>query len=262
MRPMPWRPGPLVQLGDDLQRVELPPVDGHRHSRGEGQHKLIRLARHRRVGGVGPHVVVRRFPDVLQVPGLARAAPQVLVDRVRRPGRHVDRQALGRGELDRLVAGHARVPDRRVDLEVRRQGGEPDLETHLVVALAGAAVRDDGGALLGGHAGQVADDQRPGQGGDQRVLVHVESIGPQRRDAERLRRNPRARRPPRPRPHRRPAPACGSSPGPRRPGRRRPRRRSPPRRSARRSSRSPPRCPGRPSRRARLSFRCHEFIPY
>ena len=166
--------------------VELAPVDGDRHSRGEGQHKLIRLARHRWVGGVGPHVVVRRFPDVLQVPGLARAAPQVLVDRVRRPGRHVDRQALGRGELDGLVPRHARVPDRRVDLEVRHQGGEPDLETHLVVALAGAAVRDDGGALLGGHTGQVADDQRPGQRGDQRVLVHVESIGPQRPDAERL----------------------------------------------------------------------------
>ena len=56
--------------------------------------------------------------------------------------RDVDRQALLLGERDRLVPGHARVADRREHLEVRRERADADLEADLVVALAGAAVRD------------------------------------------------------------------------------------------------------------------------
>ena len=35
-----------------------------------------------------------------------------------------------------------------------------------------------------GRLGEVPDDQRPGQRADQRVAVHVERVGPQRRQAE------------------------------------------------------------------------------
>lgn len=57
------------------------------------------------------------------------------------------------------------------------------LEADLVVALAGAAVGDDGGAVLlrGGH--QVLDDGGPREGGHQRVAVHVEGVGLDRREA-------------------------------------------------------------------------------
>ena len=54
----------------------------------------------------------------------------------------VDRQALLLGEGDGLVAGHAGVTDRREHLEVRAERADADLEAHLVVALAGAAVGD------------------------------------------------------------------------------------------------------------------------
>ena len=54
----------------------------------------------------------------------------------------VDRQALLLGERDRLVPGHAGVADRREHPQVGRERADADLEAHLVVALAGAAVRD------------------------------------------------------------------------------------------------------------------------
>ena len=60
----------------------------------------------------------------------------------------VDRQVVLLGELDRLVAGQRVVADRGDAREVGCEGGDADLEAHLVVALAGAAVRDDGRAVL------------------------------------------------------------------------------------------------------------------
>ena len=67
---------------------------------------------------------------------------------------------------------------------MRGQVGDADLEPHLVVALAGAAVGDHARAVRLGRRGQVPDDQRPGQRADQRVAVHVQGVGPQRRQAE------------------------------------------------------------------------------
>ena len=96
--------------------------------------------------------------------------------------------AIGRplllGEGDRLVAGHAGVADRGEHLQVRAEGADADLEAHLVVALAGAAVGDHRGAVVLRGGDEVLDDQRPGQRGDQRVAVHVEGVGLQRREAE------------------------------------------------------------------------------
>jgi hypothetical protein len=66
----------------------------------------------------------------------------------------------------------------------RRPGASEEmLEPDLVVALAGAAVRDRGGAVLVGGGHQVLDDGRPGQRGDQRVAVHVEGVGLDRGEA-------------------------------------------------------------------------------
>ena len=68
-------------------------------------------------------------------------------------------------------------------VQVGREGADADLEAHLVVALAGAAVRDGGGAVVLGGLDEVLDDQRAGQRRDQRVAVHVERVGLQRRQA-------------------------------------------------------------------------------
>ena len=56
------------------------------------------------------------------------------------------------------------------------EGGDADLEADLVVALAGAAVGDRGGAVLAGGGDQVLDDHRAGERGDQRVAVHVQGV--------------------------------------------------------------------------------------
>ncbi len=81
------------------------------------------------------------------------------------------------GECDGLLAGPGIVTDGRDDLQVGSEGTETDLETNLVVALAGAAVRDDGPAVLTSGLHDVLDDQRAADGGHQRVAVHVQSVG-------------------------------------------------------------------------------------
>ena len=137
----------------------------------------------RRVGRVRVELLDRRVPRVLEEAGLDRAAPEVLVDRVGRAAGHVDRQAVALGEADRLVPGHAGVPDRREHLQVGRERADADLEPDLVVALAGAAVRDGVRAVPPGGGDQRLDDHRPGQRRDERVALHVERAGPQRGQA-------------------------------------------------------------------------------
>ena len=56
------------------------------------------------------------------------------------------------GERDRFLARDRVVADRRQHLQVGREHGERHLEAHLIVALAGAAVRDRRGPDLTGDA--------------------------------------------------------------------------------------------------------------
>ena len=136
-----------------------------------------------RVRGVLVDVLDRRVPDVLQEAGLDGPAEDVLVDGVRGLLGGGDREVLLLAEGDRLVPGHRVVTDRGDALQVGAERGDAGLEPHLVVALAGAAVGDGGGAVLLGGGDQVLDDGRPGEGGDQRVAVHVEGVGLDRREA-------------------------------------------------------------------------------
>src|SRR5674536_140864 len=77
------------------------------------------------------------------------------------------------------------MPESRTGASTRRSGAsaEADLEAHLVVALAGAAVSERARAVPAGRLDHVLDDHRPGQRRDQRVPVHVQRVGPQRRQA-------------------------------------------------------------------------------
>ena len=132
------------------------------------------------VGGDGPFVGVgrRRDPRVLEHARLARAAPQVDVDRVRRGLGDRDLDAALGGVVDLLVAGQAH-PDahRRDDLEPRIEGVGGDIEADLVVALAGAAVGDRVGALALGDLDEELRDERPGERGGQRIGALVQRVG-------------------------------------------------------------------------------------
>ena len=149
----------------------------------EGDDDLVGLAGLGRVGRVLVDVLDRGVPDVLQEARLDGAPEDVLVDGVRGLLGGGDREVLRLAEGDRLVAGHRVVADRGDALQVGGEGDDAGLEADLVVALAGAAVGDGGGAVLLGGGDEVLDDRRPGQGGDQRVAVHVQGVRLDRRQA-------------------------------------------------------------------------------
>ena len=127
---------PGVELLDRLEHRHVLAVDRDRHAVLERDHDLVGVAWLRRVVGVGVDVLDRGVPDVLEEPRLHRAAPDVLVDGVRRLLGHVDRQLVLVGILDRLLAGPGVVAHRCDHGQVRRERADSDLEPHLVVALA------------------------------------------------------------------------------------------------------------------------------
>lgn len=180
---MPWAAGPLVELLDRLEDGDGLAVDGDGHALLEGDDDLVGLARGGGVLGVLVDVLDRRVPDVLQEARLDGAPEDVLVDGVRGLLGGRDREVLLLAEGDRLVPGHRVVTDRGDALQVGAERGDTGLEADLVVALAGAAVGDDSGVVLVGGGDEVLDDGRPGEGGDQRVAVHVEGVGLDRREA-------------------------------------------------------------------------------
>ena len=148
----------------------MPPSNSIESSTGAG----ASAGRHGPLIGIGR----RRDPRILEHPGLARAAPQVDVDRVgRRLGDRDLDPALG-GVVDLLVAGQAHPdPHRRHDLEPRIERMGRHVEPDLVVALAGAAVRDRVGALALGDLDQQLRDEWPRQRGGQRIRPLVDGVG-------------------------------------------------------------------------------------
>jgi hypothetical protein len=217
--------GAAVQFLDGLQRGDLDAVDRHRHAGLEGDGDLIRCRRELRGGGVVVDVLGGGVPDVLEVAGFDGASPDVLVDRVRVLLGGLDRQALFLGEGDGLVAGQGEVADGGDALQVRAEGLDAHFEADLVVALAGAAVGNGGGAEFAGGLHQVLDDDRAGDGGHQRVVALVEGVGLQRGHGVLVGELVDGRRPRRPRRRRSRGRAGGWSPGTRRPVRRQPPRR-------------------------------------
>lgn len=82
--------------------------------------------------------------------------------------------------LDGLLARQREVAHGRDRLELGREGRRRDLEAHLVVALARAAVRDGRRAELARRAHEVLDDDRARQRRDERVPVEVQGVRAQR----------------------------------------------------------------------------------
>ena len=91
--------------------------------------------------------------------------------------------ALG-GPLDLFFAGHAVLAHGGDDLEVGRERARADVEPHLVVALAGAAVGDGGRALLARDVDEHLGDERAAEGGGEEVLALVDGARHQRGEDE------------------------------------------------------------------------------
>ncbi|SLD05225.1 Uncharacterised protein [Mycobacteroides abscessus subsp. massiliense] len=169
---------PAVELDDGLQHADRVAVDGSWYTLVEGDDQLVGCAPVQgRVFGVVVHIFGRRVPKVFQEAGFHRASPHVLIDRERRLLRHVDRNLVLCRERDRLLAGPRVVTHRRQYFQIGCQRGKANLEAHLIVALAGAAVGDDPATVLACRGDQVLDDQRTADRGHQRVPIHVQRVG-------------------------------------------------------------------------------------
>ena len=87
---------------------------------------------------------------------------------------HRDAPLLGVGELG--IPRPDRVPQRRDHTHAREVGLERELESQLVVALAGAAVDDRLGADLLGDLGDGLRDDGARERRDERIAVLVEGV--------------------------------------------------------------------------------------
>ena len=168
----------LVEALDQWYAVEMLAVECHRPALLEGDLHVGRLVgRLARVGGPGVRFLRWLVPRILQDARLAAAAPQVLVDAVGAFDGRLDGDVVLAGELDLGVAGHLPFADRGDDLEVRGQCLKRDIETHLVVAFAGAAVGDRLGPVLAGHVHHQLGDQRPAQRRGERIFPLIHCAG-------------------------------------------------------------------------------------
>ena len=142
--PTPWRAPAGRGALEQLDQPEPLAVQRHRHAALELDGHDLGL-----VGGLlGPRdeledVVLGRVVELLDPAPLARAPPQVVVDRVRRDlGPALDGDPVLARVRDLLLAPHPPLAHRRDHLQLGPERRDRRLDPHLVVALAGAAVRD------------------------------------------------------------------------------------------------------------------------
>ena len=145
---------------------------------GELFRRIRRLPRiHRQL----PHLLQRRGVRLLEHPGLVRAVRKVLVHT---PGRSLGARhgnpLRRRIVQQRLPTGKALVecgvPPRRDDLDVRLEGVERQLEPHLVIALARAAVADSKAPLSLGDCDLRTRDYGPREGSPKEIDALIDSV--------------------------------------------------------------------------------------
>ncbi len=184
--PTPWRQPIAAARLEQLDQPEPLAVERDREAGLEADGDGLGLVR--RLLGPGHQledVVVGGVVEVLDPAPLRGAAPEVVVDRVRRDlGAALDRDPVLAGVGDLLLAAHLPGADRGDRLQLRRQGGDGGLDPHLVVALAGAAVGDRVAAAAARVFDRELGDQRPAEGGEERVAVAVDGVGADRRRQE------------------------------------------------------------------------------
>ena len=170
--------GPLVELFDGFEHGDGPAINGHGHTRFKGDCELVGGVAQARVLGVCVEVLGGRVPQVFEETGFHGTTPHVLVDAEWGLFRLFDGKVDFLGKGDGLVPGPGVVAGGGNDFQLGGQAAEPDFEADLIVALAGAAVGDVSAAELLGGLHQMLHNERPGNGGDQRVLLHVHAVGP------------------------------------------------------------------------------------
>ena len=175
-----------VQPRQHLVRRHGLPVDGHHVAMREGERQLQRrIRRFARVTCPAPH---RRFglgPGIFQLTALIGDVQCVGIHGVRRTTVLLacDRNAIGLGIGDELFA-RVQIPEppRRNDLDVRLERVSTQLEAHLVVALAGCAMRNGITTGLLGNLDQPTRDQWAGNRSPQQILALVNRIGAEHRE--------------------------------------------------------------------------------
>jgi hypothetical protein len=181
--PDPVRAGELVEAVQQARRRERRAVDRRGAAVLEADQDLGR-----RVGRLlgrpreQEHALVGRAPRVLEDSALVRDVHQVAVHRVGLRERRGHRDAVLLRVGDAVGPRHE-VPlaPRRDDRELGCERAERELEAHLVVALAGRAVRDRVAAGLACDLGLVLGDQRPRERGAEQVAALVDRRARDRR---------------------------------------------------------------------------------
>ena len=164
-------PAQGVELFDEADPIHLDPVQGNRHALFKadlhiGGHVRGILGQHAHLQeAVGPIGLVGR---VLQLQPLVGQMPQVLILGIVGLPADLQGDVMGFriGDLI-LPALHLPGPPGGDDLHIGGQGLDGELEPHLVVALAGAAMGNGVCALGEGDLRNPLGDHRPGNGGTQ-----------------------------------------------------------------------------------------------
>ena len=173
----------FVQLIEQRDRGTFLAVHRHRRARIESDLDVRRLVRrffrrrdplpHRFLGFV--RGIFEHAAFMAQVPDIAVARIDVRLGLL---DGHLVRIRVGDGVLARVDGPLA---PRRDDFHVRRDGFVRQLEAHLIVALARAAVRHGVGAGFESDFRLPLGDHRPRHRGAEQILVFVHRAGAQRR---------------------------------------------------------------------------------
>ena len=182
--PTPWRAPISPSSLDQMDQTEPLAVERHRNAPLEPD--LNGLGLIGRLLGPGDEledVVVGGVVEVLDPATLARAPPEVVVDRIRRDlVAALQRDPVLARVLELLLAAHPPAADRRDHLQLGRQRRDRRLDPDLVVALAGAAVGDRVAPGLTRVLDGELRDQRPPERGEQRIARAVDRVRLDRRE--------------------------------------------------------------------------------
>src|SRR5690606_7747872 len=170
----------LVQVAQHFGRAHVLAVDGYDIALAVGQLDVGRGVRRGFRGlGPAPHVLFVLGPGVFQHAAFIGDVQQVGVHGVRRLLLAValDRDGVFLGVVHQLLAREQipRAPGGE-DFPARLERIGAQLETHLVVTLAGGTVGNGVGAGLVGDLDQALGNQRTGDGGTQQVFAFVDGV--------------------------------------------------------------------------------------
>ena len=185
--PVPAADG--IEFREDLRGGQAFPVHRHDVSAAVLELDLLRLRRRfLRRHRDAPHRFLRLVLRVLEHAAFIGDVQQIRVHGVGRAAFlpfEVDRDAVLFGIAQQLLP-REQVPfaPRRDDVHVGHQRVGSELEAHLVVALAGGAVRNGVGACFIRHFHELFCDKRASDRGPQQILAFVHGVGAEHRKHE------------------------------------------------------------------------------